>query len=195
MILTGRAITKAVQIGRITIDPWDPSLVNPASVDLRLGDRIAVYQAWATVDGCCAYARPEQGVIDVKIPSSVDELHIPPDGYVLYPGLLYLMHSLERVGSSAYVGVLDGKSSLARLGISVHLTAGYFDPGYVGQATMEVTAVHPVRVYAGMRFAQMRYHRTDGGPVDYQTTGHYVGRYAEGPVPSRAYTQFRKEST
>jgi dCTP deaminase len=193
VILTGYAIRDAVRAGDITIDPWDERLVNPASVDLRLGTEFAVYRHWVLKNGY--ELAPLQHVHDVQIPPVTDTRSIAPNGLVLRPGILYLLHSAERVGSRKYVGVLDGKSSLARLGISVHLTAGYFDPGYVGHATMEVTVVHPIRVYAGMRFAQMRYHVLEGIPMDYQAVGHYVGDHAVGPVPSRAYLQFRETKT
>lgn len=82
----------------------------------------------------------------------------------LEPRKLYLLHTAERVSTKAFVPVLDGKSSIGRLGICIHLTAGYGDPGFDGQYTLEVTCVIPVRIYAGMRFCQMRFHTMVGEP-------------------------------
>ena len=77
--------------------------------------------------------------------------------------------------------------------IVIHLTAGYGDIGFDGQYTLEVSVLHPVRVYAGMRFCQMRFHRTVGMNVDYKERGHYVGDDAKGPIPSKVYMQFKEK--
>jgi len=99
------------------------------------------------------------------------------------------MHTAERVFSNRFVPVLDGKSSIGRLGICVHLTAGYGDPGFNGQYTLEVTTVYPVRVYPRMRFCQMRFHMIEGEVQQY--TGNYTGGSAMGPVASRCWKQFQ----
>jgi len=89
------------------------------------------------------------------------------------------------------VPVIDGKSSIGRLFIAMHITAGYGDTGFNGQYTLEVTAVHPVIVYPGMRFCQMRFHTTVGEVLDYANCdSHYTGANAMGPVASQAYKQF-----
>lgn len=126
---------------------------------------------------------------DVKTEPNVFSFTIGEEGWVLKPGILYLMHTREVIGPGAYVATADGKSSLGRLGIVVHQTAGYVDPGFVGQITLEVTVSNPIRVYAGMRFAQVRFHTTLGESSGYK--GNYVGEHARGPVPSRAWKQFQ----
>jgi dCTP deaminase len=108
----------------------------------------------------------------------------------LEPNVGYLMHTIERVHTKKYVPVLDGKSSIGRLFMKVHETAGYGDAGFDGQYTLEVTVVHPLRVYPGMRIAQMRFH-TILGEVQKLYAGNYTGEAAKGPVPSRAWRQFR----
>ncbi len=193
-ILSGPEIISAVHRQDINIDPFEPGLVNPASVDLRLGKKVAVYERWVDeYHGCeprTLYATNK--VLDVKEPPTMREYEIDEEeGLILQPGILYLMHTDERVCSTKYIPVLDGKSSIGRLGIVIHLTAGYGDPGYDGQYTLEVTAVHPIKVYAGMRFCQMRFHEMVGAFMDYQKTGHYVREGAMGAVASAAHTQFK----
>ena len=111
-------------------------------------------------------------------------------GVVLRPGNGYLLHTHERVHTNKYVPVLDGKSSVARLFVGIHVTAGFGDPGYNGQWTLEVTTVYPVRLYAGMRIAQMRFHTIVGETKLYQ--GNYCGEASTGAVPSRAWKMFQK---
>jgi dCTP deaminase len=128
--------------------------------------------------------------MDSKAPQKVLEFEMHPDrGFVLLKGIGYLMHTAERVRTGHYVPVLDGKSSIGRLFIAVHVTAGYGDTGFDGQYTLEVTAQHPVVVYPGMRFCQIRFHTTVGDVQPYH--GNYTGEASMGPVPSRAYNQFK----
>lgn len=201
-VLTGAEITDALQHGDIEIDPYDASQVNPASYDLRLGDGVAVYDQWVhtsaeeTHPGCGGrlFAHGNgvpaiMDVMDVKTEPKVTRFMIGESGFILKPGIGYLMHTLERVRTDRYVPVLDGKSSIGRLFIQVHATAGYGDAGFDGQYTLEVLVAHPVRVYAGMRIAQIRFHTTQGTVRLYH--GNYTGEAARGAVPSRAWRQFR----
>lgn len=179
-ILSGNAIAECVRTGEIEIDPYDPNLLNPASVDLRLGTGVA------------AYAEAPLRSMDVKQPRAVDRMEIRVGGLTLLPGHLYLMHTVERVHTKTLVPVLDGKSSIGRLGIFTHVTAGYGDPGFDGQYTLEVITTYPVRIYAGMRFCQMRFHKLDGEPMDYRARGSYTGEASKGAVPSQCWKQFRE---
>lgn len=177
-ILSGAEIARQVKLGRIEIDPYTKDHLNPASIDLTLGKDVVVY----------LFSGPE---LDVKKPAETERFTIDRErGYRLEPGMLYLMHTTERVKTEEFVPILDGKSSIGRLGIVVHLTAGYGDPGFDGQYTLEVTVVHPIRVYPGMRFCQMRFHNLLGERVNYQHGGNYTGSDATGPVPSKSYKQF-----
>lgn len=177
MILTGPEIQRQVELGKIQIEPFDPEQVNPASYDLRLG---ADY---------LTYAIPFKQPLDAKADNPALPGKIFEHGRILMPGWLYLMHTVEVVGTKDFVTVIDGKSSIGRLGIIVHLTAGYGDPGFLGQYTLEVSVVHPVRVYAGMRFCQARFHTVQGELMQYE--GNYVGETARGPVASKSWRQFR----
>lgn len=198
-ILSGPAIRAAVERGDIFIDPFDAKYVNPASVDLTLGTKVARYSPrarWSEMHSAVLVSRKVE--LDSKQDNPcefVDMVEHGEGSLLLEPGQLYLMHTAERVRTDKYVPVLDGKSSIGRLGVCVHLTAGYGDPGFDGQYTLEVTAVYPTRVYAGMRFCQMRFHelstvnhREGLRPELYN--GNYTGEASMGPVPSRSWKQF-----
>lgn len=198
--------------GEIHITPFEPGLVNPASIDQRLGEGVAVYENWVdctAADHLMAargdHRRPhlqhefdghglasaQRFVHDIKNKPPLREFKMNKEiGWVLHPGILYLMHTEEHICTTKYVPVLDGKSSIGRLGIQIHITAGFGDPGFDGQYTLEVTTMHPIRIYPGMRFCQMRFHELKGQFQDYQQSGHYVRGAAKGAVASAAYTQF-----
>lgn len=170
MILTGPEIEKRLREGTIKIDPFDVEFVNPASVDLRLGPEVFVYDA---ENGGILDPFQENPGISSTIGSE----------FQIQPHRLYLMHTLERIWAADLVGVIDGKSTLGRLGISVHQTAGYIDPGFHGQPTLEVTCILPTRLRVGMRIAQLRFHETAGLVRRY--TGSYTGLAARGAVRAR----------
>ena len=190
-ILSDRTIEWAIKEGHIRIDPFDPAQLNGASYDLTLGDEVALYDKWVDHVGV---AQPY--VMDASEEPAVRRWKMSERGQVLAPGIGYLMHTRERIWTEQFVPVLDGKSSVGRLFIQVHITAGYGDPGFDGQYTLEVVAVHPVRIYAGMRIAQMRFHELSESVSKerlYGAAGHYRGSLAEGPVPSQAFRQFKKK--
>jgi len=191
MILAGTEIGKEVEAGNIVIDPYEPKHLNPASIDLTLGREVAVYEDAVYLDDP-NQVRPDgtgirvfgTRVIDVREPPRVRKFKMTGQGWVVNPGVAYLMHTAERVTTDKYVPIVDGKSSLGRLFLSVHQTAGFGDPGYNGQYTLEVTSLFPVRLYPGMRICQMRFHTILGTPVNYRDVGHYVGDKARGAVAS-----------
>jgi dCTP deaminase len=188
-ILTGEAIKEAVDAGDIHITPYEEENVQPASIDLTLGSGVKTY---AEIFPDIAGARPVMpGPLNPKSPLVTYHYSIQDYGFTIWPGVLYLMHTHERIHTNKFVSVLDGKSSIGRLGVVVHLTAGYGDPGFDGQYTLEVTCIHPVILYAGMKIAQMRFHLMHGElNTSYATKGHYVGGDAMGAIPSMAYKQF-----
>lgn len=163
-------IVDAWRAGHIEIDPFHFEQVNPASYDLRLGNEVKELMS------------PQSGTtmrIDIRRPPSPEMYRtskIGSEGMELLPGCLYLMHTMERVKTDRFVPVLDGKSSLGRFGIFVHATAGYGDPGYNGQYTLEVTVMYPTIVYAGAPFCQIRFHTLASEHYDYQDKGRYIGQ-------------------
>lgn len=176
-ILSGPAIREAVRLGEIEIDPFVPEHLNPASYDVTLGEGVLEYVT--------------RYLLDSSKKNPTVELKIEEEGLVVHPGRLYLMHTRERIFTRGFVPVLDGKSSLGRLGLMIHVTAGYGDPGFDGQYTLEVTSVaYPVRIFAGMRIGQMRFHMLFGEQQQY--AGNYTGETALGPVASRSWKQFEE---
>jgi dCTP deaminase len=208
-ILSGLSIKKAVESGAIVVDPWDPTHVNhedrlnPASYDLTLGPQIAVYDSVVCGDfesssmgvpGESLHPRGFVGkgkVLDSSKKNSVKTFNMDARGFLLQPGIGYLAHTVEKVHTEAFVPVLDGKSSIGRLFAFIHVTAGYGDPGFDGQYTLEVVVIHPLIVYPGMRFCQIRFHTLVGETVSYKQTGSYKGEYAQGPIPSQSWKMFR----
>jgi len=206
-ILTGNAIREAVDCGDIVIDPWNPThlhyedRINPASYDLYLGGQVAVYERATVLDWL--HDGPNDGsglfpltsaVLDVREQQPVRRFLIGPDvGWVLKPGIGYLMHSHERVLTKKYVPVIDGKSSIGRLFITTHVTSGRGDAGFDGQYTLEVVALtHGVRVFPGMLFCQISFYTQVGESMEYGKKGNYVGTAAKGPVPSMIHKSFRR---
>lgn len=215
-ILSDLAICRAIELGHIRIDPFKPEHVNPASYDLTLGDQVTVYKRWVACDERYD-ERPKFGIsradvagarngtdlvpqnalyLDIKDEPETISFKIDPErGWILKPGIGYLMHTEERIWTERYVPIVDGKSSIGRLFIQIHATAGYGDPGFDGQYTLEVLVAHPVRVYPGMRIGQIRFHTLAAEVgTSYKTTGNYKNHDAIGPVPSKAYKQFEKKT-
>ncbi len=211
-ILSGHEIWRNIEAGAIRIEPGvNEAHINPASYDLTLGPKVAVYVNSVTFghlgerypsptathpDWDMKPAVKERSILDSRKPNSVHvfDMH-PVHGWLLKPGIGYLMHTAERIWTKMYVPVLDGKSSLGRLFMTAHVTAGYGDPGFDGQYTLEVVVTHPVIVYPGMRFCQIRFHTLVGRTEGYERKGHYVGTAAEGPVPSLSWKQFEEKGS
>lgn len=202
-ILTDQRIREALNRGAIQIDPYRPEQVNPTSYDLTLGDGVAVYRGWVeTFSGEGPKGEVQDGhrftpidrPLDSKVEPEVERFTIDPErGWLLKPGIGYLMHTEERVATKGYVPILDGKSSIGRLFIQVHATAGYGDPGFDGQFTLEVLVQHPVRVYPRMRICQIRFQEYEGMVLrTYDSTGHYTGDAARGAIASQAWRQFQR---
>lgn len=183
MILTGPEIERRYRAGSIEINPFDKSQLNPASYDLRLGRQIAVYGMQHDRSRV-----PNRGFLDSKVEPQFKLHEIPEGGVALSPNKLYLMHTEEVVCAHDCVPAISGKSSIGRLGISVHITAGFGEPGFRGQWTLEVTVVHPVIVYAGMRICQIFFQTAEGEIQKYD--GNYQGETSMGPVASRSWKQF-----
>ena len=194
-ILSDSAIRHAVECGDIEIDPFDPARLNPCSYDLTLGDEVAVYDEWVRTRAVLGSIigwdslRSRDVEIDIKAEPKAVRFQIPKEGLRLNPGVGYLMATVERIATKRYVPIVDGKSSVGRLFMQVHFTAGFGDPGFDGNYTLEISVLHPLRVYAGMRIAQMRFH-TIVGEVEKPYAGNYTGEAATGPVASKAYRQF-----
>src|SRR5687767_1913916 len=147
MILTDIQILEAIDNGDIVIDPFDRSCLGTNSYDVHLAPFMAVYTADA---------------LDAKLHNEIHHFEIGPEGYVIRPGELYLGVTTEYTETHCAVPFLEGKSSVGRLGIDIHATAGKGDVGYCNTWTLEISCVKPVRIYAGMPIGQLIYFTVNG---------------------------------
>ena len=146
MILSGNEIL--TRLGSdIVIEPFEPSRLNPNSYNLTLHKELLVY---------------EEVVLDMRRPNRVSRIELPDEGLVLQPNRLYLGRTAERTETHRLVPMIEGRSSIGRLGLFVHVTAGFGDVGFCGYWTLEMFAVQPVRVYAGVAICQIFYHDIRG---------------------------------
>ncbi|MCL2846505.1 MAG: dCTP deaminase [Firmicutes bacterium] len=177
MILSGLEIKKQVQAGAIKVDDFDDKRLGPNSYNLRLHDELVIY---------------EDEVLDMKRPTKTKTIKIPPEGFVLQPGRLYLGRTIERTTTNKFVPMLEGRSSVGRLGIFIHVTAGFGDVGFDGFWTLEIQCIHPVRIYAGVDIAQIYYHSIEGEYTLYSDTKNASGKYHlnDGIQPSMMYKDF-----
>ncbi len=154
-VLSDGAILDLVAAGRVRIDPWEPGHVQPASVDLRLGDSFRVFH------------NHRAAAIDLREPPAnlTEEVRVAPeDPFVIHPGEFCLGRTLERVElPDDIVARIEGKSSLGRLGLIVHATAGFCDPGWKGTLTLELNNLTrvPIKLYPGLPIAQLSFMALD----------------------------------
>lgn len=169
--LTGLRIQNEREAGRIVINPFNLNHLGPNSYDLSLGSELRVYR--------------EDELLDVRKEASTKTYKIDPkNGFILLPNTLYLGHTVEVAGSKSYVPCIEGRSSLARLGILVHLTAGFGDVGFISQWTLEIVVIRPVRIYQNMRICQI-YFDTLEGTIDRLYEGKYNN--SVGAVASKSF--------
>jgi dCTP deaminase len=142
MILTDHTITAEMNKGNIVIEPFNPANLGTNSYDLTLSNTLILYT---------------ERVLDVRKKNPSAPIIIPEEGIVLQPNIVYLASTIEYTQTLRHVPILMGKSSLGRLGLFVHVTAGFGDVGFAGHWTLELVCVQPVRIYAGMKIAQIVY--------------------------------------
>jgi dCTP deaminase len=152
MILSDIRILEAIEKGEIVIEPFDPSCLGTNSYDVHLGKTLAVYK---------------DHILDARKHNEIQHMEIPPEGFVLHPNTLYLGVTLEYTETHTTVPFLEGKSSVGRLGIDIHATAGKGDVGFCNTWTLEISCTHPVRVYAGMPIGQLIYFEVAGDIKNY----------------------------
>ena len=175
MILSGRQIHR--RLGKeIIIDPFNPDQLNPNSYNLRLHDELVVY---------------DEPVLDMRSENPVSRITLPSDGLELEPHRLYLGRTVEYTETDGVVPMLEGRSSIGRLGLFVHITAGFGDVGFRGYWTLEIFCVQPIRIYPGVQICQIFYHTIEG---DYD--GYEGGKYQNntGIQQSLLYREFGRRS-
>ena len=171
MILSGKKIAEEQGTG-IKIMPFNDSQVNPSSYNLRLSNELAYY---------------EDDVLDMKKKPTLKSIQIPEEGYLLEPGKLYLGRTVEYTETDKYVPMLEGRSSIGRLGLYIHVTAGFGDVGFSGYWTLEMHCLQPIRIYPNVEICQIYYH-TINGEYDLYSSGKYANN--QGIQESRLYQDF-----
>jgi dCTP deaminase len=187
VILSDRSLREAIDAGRLVVDPLDDDAIQPSSIDVRLDRRFRTFYT------------ARHPYIDVKQPMDdlTELVEVKPDeAFILHPGEFVLGSTLERVGIPADLAArLEGKSSLGRLGLMTHSTAGFLDPGFHGHVTLELSNVAnlPITLYPGMRIGQIAvFQLTTPAERPYGSRGSrskYQGQ--QGPTPSRYWENFR----
>ncbi len=188
----------------IDVDPYDESLVGPNSIDLRIGNGLLVYedglkrhsfynaeharykngshvQAWIDLSNGFPAIKPVMpidSILDMKAENASESLEIPEGGLILWPGILYLGRTVETIGSNDFVPIVEGRSSVGRLGVHVHVTAGFCDIGFRGTITLEIHVIHPVRIYPHLPLCQA-YFLEPRGEIEL-----YKGRYQNQVEPT-----------
>ena len=175
MILSGKHIIN-LQGSDIIIDPFRTEQVNPNSYNLRLHDKLRVY---------------DDHVLDMSKENTSREIQIPDEGLVLSPNTLYLGRTLEHTETRNYVPMLEGRSSIGRLGLFVHITAGFGDVGFRGYWTLEIFCVQPIRIFAGVEICQIFFHSIEGDFENY-ASGKYQNN--DGIQHSLLYKEFQNRT-
>ncbi|MFP4090245.1 MAG: dCTP deaminase [Cyclobacteriaceae bacterium] len=173
MILSGKSI-EAKLGSDIIIEPFRKEQLNPNSYNLRLHQDLLVY---------------DNHVLDMKQENKAKRVTIPEEGLLLEKDKLYLGRTLEFTETHNYVPMLEGRSSIGRLGLFVHVTAGFGDVGFSGFWTLEMFCVQPIRIYAGVEICQIFYHAIEGPYEEYSSKKY---QHNKGIQPSMLFKDFEK---
>ena len=188
MLLSDRDIRSEIDNGRVVLDPWDPAMIQPSSIDVRLDKFFRLFD-----NHKYPYIDPAQDQPDLTRLVEVD----PSEGFVLHPGEFVLASTLETVTLPDDLAArVEGKSSLGRLGLLTHATAGFVDPGFSGHVTLELSnvATLPIMLWPGMKIGQLAFFRlsspTDSPYGSSKYGSHYQGQ--RGPTASRSHDNFHR---
>jgi dCTP deaminase len=188
VLLSDRDIRAETESGRVVLDPWDPAMIQPSSVDVRLDKYFRLFDnhRYPVID-------PARDQPDLTRLLEVD----PADGFVLHPGEFVLGSTFETVTLPDDLAArVEGKSSLGRLGLLTHATAGFVDPGFSGHVTLELSnvATLPIILWPGMKIGQLAFFRLSSpaeNPYGSAAYGsHYQGQ--RGPTASRSFQNFSR---
>ena len=158
-MLTGQEILRQIKKGNIKIEPFNEKNLNPNSYNITLNEELLVYDC---------------DVLDLKKANPTKRIIIPKEGLVLEPGKLYLGRTNEYTETYDLVPCIDGRSSIGRLGLYIHVTAGFGDVGFKGTWTLEIQCVQPIRIYPNIEIGQIYYQHAHGKKTYYN--GKYMGQ-------------------
>ncbi len=180
LILSDKKILEEIKNGSIVIEPFNRDNLGSNSYDVHLGKWLSVY---------------DNDILDAKIHNKISRFEIPNDGYILMPSKLYLGVTEEYTETRNYVPFVEGKSSIGRLGIDIHSTAGKGDAGFCNTWTLEISVKQPVKIYKGMLIGQIIYFEISGAietPYNKKKNAKYNKR-TEFPVESMMFKNFGKK--
>ena len=186
-MLTASKILKEIKAGNIGIDPFNIDQLNPNSYNVRLNNKLLIYsysnQTYKTSTNDIKWIT-KQCPLDPNNPETLKTkpILIEENGYILEPGVLYLGSTKETISSDKYISAIDGRSSIGRLGVSIHSTAGFGDIGFSGTYTLEISVIQPVIIYPDMLIGQV-YFTEPNGDIDFLYNGRYQNQ--SGAVESR----------
>jgi dCTP deaminase len=178
LILSDKKILEEIENGNIVLEPFSRDNLGTNSYDVKLGKWLAVYN---------------DDILDAKSHNKITKFEIPDEGYVLLPSKLYLGVTEEYTETRKYVPFLEGKSSVGRLGIDIHSTAGKGDAGFCNTWTLEISVKQPVKIYSGMPIGQLIYFHIEGDveiPYNEKKSAKYNQR-TEYPVESMMFKNFK----
>lgn len=171
MILSGKEILEQKSKGNIIITPFDEKKINPNSYNLTLHDEILVY---------------ENKILDSKVDNKTQKVKIPKSGFLIDANRLYLGKTVEYTETHGFAPCIDGRSSWGRLGLSIHVTAGFGDVGFSGCWTLEIYAIQPIIIYPFTEICQIYYHTVQGELEEYK------GKYNSCEIQnSKIYTELK----
>ncbi|HEX3789173.1 MAG TPA: dCTP deaminase [Pseudonocardiaceae bacterium] len=191
MLLSDRDLRKELEAGRLVVEPYDAAMLQPSSIDVRLDRFFRVFDN-------SRYTHIDPAIQQDELTSLVEQSGEDP--FVLHPGEFVLGSTYERVALPDYLaGRLEGKSSLGRLGLLTHSTAGFIDPGFAGHITLELSNVAnlPITLWPGMKIGQLCLFQLTSSAEHPYGSAHAGSRYQgqRGPTPSRAYLNFQRIDT
>ncbi len=172
-MISGKEIKKQIEAGNIVIKPFIESRLNPNSYNVTLNNELVVYN---------------EKVLDMKKKNKTKTIIIPEEGLVLEPNKLYLGRTNEYTETKNFVPCIDGRSSIGRLGLFIHITAGFGDVGFKGTWTLEIHCVEPIRIYPNVEIGQLYYEQVQGEQTYYH--GKYLNQI--GATPSKMNVDFEK---
>ncbi|HEY4017865.1 MAG TPA: dCTP deaminase [Pseudonocardiaceae bacterium] len=192
MLLSDRDLSKELEAGRLVLDPYDPALLQPSSIDVRLDRYFRVFDN-------SKYTHIDPSIRQDELTSLVEKEN-DDEPFVLHPGEFVLGSTFEMVSlPDDLAGRLEGKSSLGRLGLLTHSTAGFIDPGFSGHITLELSNVAnlPITLWPGMKIGQLCLFRLSSAAEHPYGSAQAGSRYQgqRGPTPSRAYLNFQRFDT
>ncbi|MBU2592505.1 MAG: dCTP deaminase [Patescibacteria group bacterium] len=186
MILSDRDILSQIKNKRILIDPFFKKNVQPSTVDLGLDDEVRVFDNW------------QLGIVDIKEKSDPSrKIKIDKSGIIIHPGAFILGSTVEKITLPDDIAAkLEGRSSFGRLGLIIHATAGYVDPGFSGWLTFEISNISrlPIRLYAGINIAQISFYQMTSPAINLYGSKKLGSKYQgqKGPTASKYWKDFKQ---